>query len=144
MIENDPSHIGRDAGLLTQLAALKRIAARDEEVAVVIVLLDVSAMALDLAMVIATSISYTPTTYSALLVRDIFLRVVRIVDGMTKELNPSDIPPSVTPATRIYHADNDNEPLEATLVGKNPFNDVDPPPQPPKRRRGRPRKSQLN
>ena len=77
-VESAPEHIRRNKGLLTQLEALERIAAQSPEIEAVILLIDITAMALEGCFVIATSVAYIPTTYSALLARDHILKLIRM------------------------------------------------------------------
>src|SRR5262249_4240388 len=81
--------------------------------------------------------SYVPTTYAALLARDAYMGAVRIVDGMTAELKVIDNPPGVLPP----ETPPDDQSGSGSVPGAGrPGNASEPPPQPPKRGRGRPRK----
>jgi predicted nucleic acid-binding Zn-ribbon protein len=84
-IENSPERIGRDAGFLAQLSALKRLA-QDPEIAAIILLIDLTSFGLELAAVLAKVTSFVPTTYAALLARNAYMRVVEIVDEMDETL----------------------------------------------------------
>jgi hypothetical protein len=79
-------------------------------------LIDLTSFGFELAAVLAKVTSYVPTTYAALLARDAYMQVVHIVDEMMVQLN---------------HGSG-----ETDLFG----NSVDPL-SPPKRPRGRPRKT---
>jgi hypothetical protein len=141
-VENAPDHVGRDDGLLAQLMALEHIAQSDPKIAAVIVLIDVTSFGFELAAVLAKVTSFVPTTYAALLARDAYMRVVRIVDDMAVELNggagkggaEAEILPRGAPV-------NDNRQGVGPVFAPAPFGSPDNPPQPPKRPRGRPRKS---
>ena len=109
-------------------------------------LIDVISFGFELAAVLAKVTSYVPTTYAALLARDAYLRVVRMVDEMMVELKDgatsknreAEILPPDLPA-------DDERGHNGASTGPNPFdNPDDDSPQPPKRPRGRPRKTPLN
>jgi hypothetical protein len=80
-----------------------------------------------------------------LLARDAYMGAVRIVDGMVKELHPEPAMEVQAPGIVMSPAPaNDNQPTNGEAVGQNPFSGFDdPPPSPPKRPRGRPRKSLI-
>jgi hypothetical protein len=151
-VENAPEHIRRNKGLLTQLEALGRIAAQSPEIEAVIMLIDITAMALEGCFVIATSVAYIPTTYSALLARDHIVRLMRIVEDVAQGLgSPGDgtmLPTEITLKGKpiVLEVANDN-----VLNGDPSFSDQtdefsqdDTPPDPPRRGRGRPPKSSIN
>jgi len=156
-VENAPEHIRRNKGLLTQLEALGRIAAQSPEIEAVILLIDITAMALEGCFVIATSVAYIPTTYSALLARDHIVRLMRIVEEVTQGLgSPGDgtmLPTEITLNGKpiVLEVANDNvlsgRPIRDTGSFGNQtdeFSQDDTPPDPPRRGRGRPPKSSIN
>jgi len=143
-VEHAPAYQPRDDGFLAQLVALEHIAQEDDKIAAVIILIDVTSFAFELAAVLAKITSFVPTTYAALLARDAYLNAVHIVDAMMVELNGA---PSVPEAAMRPHnaPANDNRPGSSPAFGASLFGDPDDlPPQPPKRRRGRPRKNMIN
>jgi hypothetical protein len=149
-VESSPNYVPHNTGFLAQIIALEQIANEDGKVASVILLFDLVSVGFELAAVLAKVMAYCPTTYAAIVARDVYMRAVRIVDEMMAELNggpkaeaeavPLENPPFGFPA-------NDNN--KSGKVG--PIIDMAPsasserpqpqPPQPPKRRRGRPRKT---
>ena len=139
-LEKAPNHVRLDDGLLAQITVLESIAQGDSKIAAVIVLIDVISFGFELAAVLAKVTSYVPTTYAALLARDAYLRVVRMVDEMMVELNggmkskgrEAEILPPDVPT-------DDERGNHGASTGPNPFdNPDDDPSQPPKRPRGRP------
>lgn len=134
-VEATPGHVSWDDGFLSQLRTLEQIAAEDQKIKLVIILIDIVSFGLELAAVSAKVLGYAPTTFAALQTREIYMSAVRIADEMVTELNAregrdpelplghfSPIVPSVGP-------DIETEPA------KNADNTVQ---QPPKRKRGRP------
>ena len=96
---------------------------------------------LELAAVLVKVTSFVPTTYAALLARDAYLGVLRMANAMVAELNGEEEPPF----RRRAEPANDNRRGNGEDLGPDPLGGLnDPPPQPPKRPRGRPRKSSLN
>jgi hypothetical protein len=134
-VEAAPDHVARDQGLIGQLKTLRRIA-QDPEIATVIILIDVVSFMLELACVMGKIMSPIPTSFSALTVRDSYMRVTRIVDGMMVELDRGPDPEADGPDI-LFRPANDNHGLRAP-PGVNPDRPVIPPPT--KRPRGRPRK----
>ncbi|KAF2989435.1 DUF4407 domain-containing protein [Methylocystis sp. MJC1] len=141
-IETAPNHVPLDNGLLAQITVLEHMAQAHSKIAVVIILIDVVSFGFELASVLAKVTSYVPTTYAMLLARDAFVGAVHMADDIEAEVNP---PSQDDPAPIDIMAPkfaNDNRPLNGQAVGQNPFGDFDdPPPTPPKRPRGRPRKN---
>src|SRR6202451_1404339 len=144
-VESASDYVPLNNGFLAQLVALEHIADEDPKIATVILLIDVVAFGLEWAAVLAKVSSYVPMKYSALLARNSYAAVVRIVDELMAELNrapatENDItfPPPPPPA-------NDNQRNGGSSSGSDPFSDLDnPQPQPPKRPRGRPRKHPIH
>lgn len=146
-VEQAPDYVPRDNGFLAQITALEHIAQDDPKIAAVIFLIDVTSFGFELAAVLAKVTSFVPTTYAALLARDAYLRVVRIVDEMMAELNssPSNNDPDAGMRSRGKPTKGSPHSLGPILAPAAPFGSPgDPPPPPPKRPRGRPRKSPLN
>ena len=146
-VEQAPDHVSRDDGLLAQIRALELIAQDDPKIAAVTILVDLIAFGFEMAAVLAKVTSFVPTTYAALLARDAYLRVVRIVDEMMAELNSgaSNNDPEAGMRPRGKPAKDGPHSLGPILAPAAPFGSPgEPPPQPPKRPRGRPRKSPLN
>ena len=145
-IKAAPNHIDAENGLLSQIGALEQMAQADTKVAAVIVLIDLTSFGFELAAVLAKVTSFVPTTYTALLARDVYMRVVRLVDGMMTELNrkPSEAAPPVDPVDRAPPRD---EPAHDTGSADGPDsfgNGGDPFASPMKRPRGRPPKASFN
>jgi hypothetical protein len=132
-----------DSGFLAQIGALEHIAQADPKIAAVIILIDLTSFGFELAAVVAKVFSFVPTQYAALIASEAYLHVVRLVDEMMAELNrgigqgateaeldPPAKPPGETPR------ELNMKPVEDL------FTHVDEPlSPPPKRPRGRPRKS---
>jgi hypothetical protein len=144
-VESAPDYVPLNNGFLGQLVALEHIADEDAKIATVILLIDVVSFGLELAAVLAKVSSYVPMKYSALLAANSYAAVVRIVDDLMAELNRApatgneiEFPPPPPPA-------NDNQRNGGSSSGSDPFSDLDnPPPQPAKRPRGRPRKHPIH
>lgn len=163
-IDNAPDRVGRGAGLLAQLSALRR-AAQDPEIAAVILLIDLTSFGLELAAVLSKVTSFIPMTYTALLARDAYMQNIRIVDQMDAELKlrpparEGEAPPIQKPPVPETGT-NDRSSFQAFMDFMDkpftspptqfPFNLFTVPstpseggaetPSPTKRRRGRPRK----
>jgi Domain of unknown function (DUF4407) len=138
-IDNAPDHIKRDDGLLRQIIILAQIGREDTKIAAVIILIDGVFFSLELAAVVAKLASSVPTGYSLFLARDAYMRAVRIVDEMMTELKNLETPPTM-PGDEPLSADevsDDAPPLQPTLDANGTA------PEPPKRKRGRPRKHPL-
>ena len=141
-VEDAPNHIPAANGLLSQIQALERLAQGDSKIAAVIILIDLTTFGFELAAVLAKVTCYVPTTYSALLARDSYMRVVRLVDGMITELNGESMEampgPQNSPATAPPAKSNTDTKLP---TGSDPFgNSPDPFSSSVKRPRGRPPK----
>jgi hypothetical protein len=155
-VESAPNYVMHNTGFLAQIIALEQIANEDGKVASVILLFDLVSVGFELAAVLAKVLAYCPTTYSAIIARDFYVRVVRIVDAMMAELNsapnavavPLENPIIGSAANDNFPAANDNNKKVGPIIDIAPFASSDDPrppqpPQPPRRRRGRPRKTNL-
>jgi Domain of unknown function (DUF4407) len=142
MVEAAPDHVARDEGLLARISVLERMAQADSKIAAVIFLIDLTAFGFELAAVLAKMTSYVPTTYAALLARNAYMRIVRIVDEMTHELNESDGGGPQAPVPPFYAGPANDNLNEEPAAESEIFGDLDE--TPPKRPRGRPRKSTIN
>ena len=153
-VESAPNYVPHNAGFLAQITALEQIADEDGKIASVIILFDLVSVGFELAAVLAKVMAYCPTTYAAIVARDFYLRLVRIVDEMMVEINagpkPKAVPlenPSVAkPANDNQKPANDNHKKDGPIIDVTPTASSDKPPQPPqppRRRRGRPRKNNL-
>ena len=142
-VESAPDQIGRDQGLLAKLKALWRIA-QDPGIKAVIILVDLVSLSLELACVLVKVTTLLPTTYAALVARDSYMRVVRIVDGMTTELDRGPEPRVGEPKGPPRSQSTDDNPMDPTFRAPPSVIPNDVPPQPPKRPRGRPRKPRPN
>jgi hypothetical protein len=135
-VENAPDHVSRDDGLLARIAVLERIAREDPKVAVVIILIDFVSFGLELSALLSTVFGGATTTFSALQEKDKYMRAVRIVEEMIDELNDID-------RKKPGPSDDGGGSSSAAATDGQPANANDPSAQPPKRKRGRPRKHPL-
>jgi hypothetical protein len=137
-IDSAPNHVDLDRGFLAQIRALEDIAHADMKIAAVIILIDVSSFGFELAAVLAKITTFCPTTYSALIARDAYLRAVRIADEIVRELDmcAKKVENEAELLRRNAEANPDPEPGE-----EDHDEPPESPPQPPKRGRGRPRKN---
>lgn len=144
-VEAAPNYVPDDEGLLAQITALNSIAHQSPKIAAVIILVDVTSFGFELAAVLAKVTSYVPTTYSALLARATYMQAVRVVDEMMAELDAS--PNRSGQKSRDEPLMGSGEETERDAVvssGADLFPDlVVTGGEPPKRRRGRPRKKPL-
>jgi hypothetical protein len=130
-VETEPSYVTKDTGFLARIVALKRIAADDREIAIVILLIELTSFAFELAAVLVKVTSFVPTTYATLLARDAYLRAVVLARRLAEELEMDIDKPA---------NDNQGEPFVVTPAFVEPETPPDPSPPSPKRPRGRPRK----
>jgi hypothetical protein len=134
-IERAPDHVEADRGFLAQIRVLERMSEEDTKIALIIILIDVISFGFELAAVLVKVTSYVPTSYAALLARDSYVRVVKIVDQMTGELRGVEHAPPTAPK-------------EPEILPPDPASETKPQPgmrcplcsQTVKRKRGRPRK----
>jgi predicted nucleic acid-binding Zn-ribbon protein len=144
-LEASPDYVKADAGFLAKIRALEKIANEDTKIGYLILVFELVAGGLKLGAIVGKVAAFCPTTYSAMLAKDVFMRAVRIVDEMTREMNHRDerrsSGPEILPGP-IPTNDNPNPgpPAADGLFGPDGFQ----PPVPPKRPRGRPRKSPPN
>jgi len=143
-IEHAPDHVNVSTGLLAQAAAIDQITRENPKIAALVLLSGLVSFGFELASVLAKIMSYVPTTYSALLARNAYMAVVRIVDNMIAELNWGPVTEGEIAGASSFNAANENQFDASAPPGTNPFERPDDPPQPPKRGRGRPRKNRLN
>lgn len=143
-VENAPNYIGYDNGLVSQIRVLEALSGKDRKIAVLIVLVDVVSFGLELAAVLSRVTGYAPTTFAALLARDVYMGAVRIVEEMMEELEkrqgeepdaPESMPSKMPP--------DNNEGGSGAAMAVPPKSAEDPGSQPSKRKRGRPRKHPL-
>jgi hypothetical protein len=144
-VENAPDYVDVDDGFLAQVTALEHLAQQDPKIAWLILLIELTSAGFELAAVLAKTLSYVPTTLAAVLASEAYMSDVRIVDSMMTELNGD--PPKPAGSPHILPRDppaNDNATGASTIFAPAPFSGSgDHPPQPPKRRRGRPRKAPV-
>jgi predicted nucleic acid-binding Zn-ribbon protein len=137
-MENAPDYVPLKAGLLTQLSELEHIAEEDHKIALIIVLIEVVAFGIEISAILCKITAFVPTTYSALLMRESFMCSVKIVDEMTANLKVVEEreveSPDLVPAEPPSEVGEDPTP-GALTPDAGP---IDQPPQPPKRKRGRP------
>jgi hypothetical protein len=135
-VENAPDHVSYDDGLLARIAVLEQIAQEDSKIAIVIILIDVVSFGLELSALLSAVFGGATTTFSALQEKDIYMRAVRIVEEAIDELNGID-------RKRPGPPDDGGGSSGAAATDGQPTNSNDPAAQPPKRKRGRPRKHPL-
>jgi hypothetical protein len=150
-VEAAPNYIPPANGVLSQIKALEHLAKDDPKIAVTIILVDVVSFGFELAAVLAKVTSYVPTLYTALLARNAYMRVVRLVDGMMAELNrgPGAEEAKRDPSSQAGRHANPRQDDPADDSGSNhgsdPFENLGDPSSPgTKRPRGRPPKSPFN
>jgi hypothetical protein len=140
-VEHAPNYVGYDNGLVAQVRVVESLADNDPKIAVLIVLVDIVSFGLELAAVLSRVTGYAPTTFAALLARDVYIGAVRIADEMVKELErrgggepgaPQSMPAETPPG--------DHQGGGGAAAAEPPKSADDPVAQPPKRKRGRPRK----
>jgi hypothetical protein len=139
-VDHSPDHVPLNNGFLARISALEDIAHDDSRIAVIIGLIDVTSFGLEMAAVLATVTSFVPTTYSALIARDAYLRAVNIADEIVRSIDPS-----VRKMDGIAQTLSRDRPSNDNMDGPWPIGKLGPgepgnAPQPPKRPRGRPRK----
>jgi len=145
-VEAAPDYVPYNNGLLTQITVLDQIAHENREIEAVIILVDVTSFGFELAAVLAKVTSYVPTTYAALLARDAYMNVVRIVDEMMAQLNA--LSGEAQQEGRTAHPLGLRDEPEQSATRPAPGDDLfsspaEPPSTPPKRGRGRPRNKPL-
>jgi hypothetical protein len=144
-VTHAPGYIRPDDGLLAQITVLDRLAHENSKIAIFILLIDCVAFAFELAAVLAKVTAFVPTTYSALLARDTYMRVVRIAEETIEELEGKQHDADLAPRdVRAAHKTDDAAADIASLFDPSSWEQDDAPPKPAKRPRGRPRKSPLN
>ena len=131
-LDGDPTVIRANTGMLGQINALEEIAGDDWKIAFVMFLIEIVAVGFDLAPVLA-KLNYLPTTLSALLAKNHLLRMQQIVDEAVSDNQEPAAGQSLVPA-------NDNPLRNGKGHGFGWIANDNEPDQPPKRKRGRPRK----
>jgi hypothetical protein len=142
-VENSPNHVSYDDGFLAQIATLEEIAREDRKIALVIVLIDIVSFGLELAAVMAKVFGCAPTTFSALLARDVYMGAVRIADetlNTLKKLDGNGPTGPNDPESSPPRGPTGGAPGGAAARPEPPAKPEEPvvPPQPVKRQRGRP------
>jgi Domain of unknown function (DUF4407) len=143
-VANSPDHVGYDGGFLAQIRALEQIAGEDKKIALVIILIDVVSFGLELAAVMAKVFGCAPTTFSALLARDVYMGAVQIAGDTMRKLKDLDDDGPTGP-TEPNDPNSGSPGAGAAAVPEMPAKPEEPisPPVPLKRKRGRPRKHPL-
>jgi hypothetical protein len=142
-VERAPTYVAPGNGLLAQISALEYVAHADPKTAIVIALIDLISFGLELAAVLSTVTSFVPTTLSALMARDAYLRCVNIADEIARALDLSSKMEGIQFPPRDKPSDDRGGDI-GPILGPNSAGQGDAPQQPPKRPRGRPRKYRLN
>jgi hypothetical protein len=133
-VDSAPNHVPYSDGFLAQVRALDEIAGENGRVAFLIIVLELVAVGIELAPILAKVLGLNPTAYSAIHAREYYLRLTRIADELERELD-KDVPTPPEPPTEKPMNDN------LFFAGiDTPANDNIAPELPVKRKRGRPRK----
>ena len=151
-VEQAPGYVALDLGFLNQIRLLGEIAASDPKLRAVILLIEVTSFGFELASVLGKAASFCPMVYSALLARDVYVGIARIVDEMMPILNkasasdPAACPFPVMPDAVVSAAASADGASSVQPGGAptKPTPDPIEPAQPAKRPRGRPRKSSVH
>jgi len=146
VVDGSLRHIPAASGILSQIAALEHLARNDPKIGIAIILIDLVSFSFELAAVLVKITSSAPTYYAALLSRNVYMRVVHLVDGMAVELNrgSSEVDPevdfNVTSTPRGMTGRDRGMPPGSDSFG----NSADPSSPEAKRPRGRPPKASFN
>jgi hypothetical protein len=149
-VEKAPDYVPYDDGLLHRVVVLEQIVNSDPKVFLMVILIDLAAMGLELAGVLAKLTVYIPSSHNARLVRDTNLRIDDVADSWRKRpgdphsgpTNPSKpLRPNGPPGfDGVFTPDRDNPPANDNVGDVEAANGNAPP---AKRKRGRPRKYPL-
>lgn len=131
-VDNSPNRVPFTGdNFLAQVKALDEIAAENPKVGLLIAVLEIIAVGLELAPILAKLLGLNPTVYSAVVARDHIVSLSRVGEVLGHDLggDPPPEPPASAPA------------LSNVVSFHRPANEnVAPPVQIPKKKRGRPRK----
>ncbi len=140
-VESAPDFVPLNSGFLARISALESIAHDNPRVMIVMILLEIVSFCLEVAAILAT-MAGGMSTYSALIARDAYTRLVKIADEMATDLEksshkapePEILPPEAPADDQLRNASEEasTDPFEKAAAAAG---------QSPKRRRGRPRKS---
>jgi hypothetical protein len=141
-VEGSPTHIPFNNGFLAQISALDDIADRNRSVWWVKLLLEWGAASLELAAVFSKFLVAIPTDYAKIFAKKAIIRAIDIADEIeARTKKPAPSAKSNAPEPIPVPPANDNEP-GGENEGTDPLARQALTP-PPKRGRGRPRKSRL-
>jgi hypothetical protein len=96
-VETAPDYVPYDDGLLHRIVVLEQIVNSDRNVFLMVLLIDLTALGLELAGVLAKLTVYIPSSYNALLVHDTTLRIDEIADNLKKRYDDRDADPTTPP-----------------------------------------------
>jgi hypothetical protein len=133
-VDSAPNHVSYNGGFLSQVKALEEIVNEDGKIAFIVGAIEVIAVGIEMAAVLAKLLGHNPTGYSAIIAKQYFLRLTRTADEMEQELQRDSVRENDRAAEELANDNNLSDEKEA------PANDNFPPQQPVKRKRGRPRK----
>jgi hypothetical protein len=140
-VEHAADYVPLKQGFLAQLKAFKAIGREDGTIGTVMFLVDLVFMLLELGAVTVKAASYIPTDYSLLIAHRAFLNEVIAADDIEAALNKAPANENKSPAKSDTAPANDNKRGGTTPTASGaPV----PPNPPPKRKRGRPRKTPLH
>jgi hypothetical protein len=168
-VERAPDYVPYDDGLLHRVVVLERIVNSDPKIFLIVLLIELTAVGLEMAGVLAKLTVYIPSSYNALLLHDTNLRIDNIADSLRKRLGDPDAdttnpleslgPDKSADADDLFgsnsnhppvndndadgEAANDDQPNGQATTGTDGFGVAEAPVQPQKRKRGRPRKHPL-
>jgi hypothetical protein len=153
-VETSPSRVDYNDGPLAEIIALGELGRKDSKVAMTILLFELATIALELAAVCSKALVQIPTDYATIVARDAILHSIKIADEMMVEMNsgpnteavPLENPIIGSPAKDNISSANGNNKKVGPIIDVEPSakSDSPDPPQPPKRGRGRPRKTKPN
>jgi hypothetical protein len=140
-VEQAPSYVPFEAGLLTRIRELDRISQESTKVMLVIILIDVCSFGFELAAILSKLLGNVPFEYSARYARNVYMRRVQIAEKMADDLEAID-----DNRQRRMKINGPEDGLNASDVpglapDLNDLGEANGSAQPPiKRGRGRPRK----
>ena len=150
-VMNAPGYVAPEAGFLTQIRLLGQIADSDPKLRLVILLIELTSFGFELASVLGKATSFSPTVYSAVLARDVYMSINGIVDGMMARLDRTSPTAPVDPLFGNMANAAPQAPAAGngigTGAGSDPHKgtpDSSDPVKPAKRPRGRPRKTVVH
>jgi Domain of unknown function (DUF4407) len=152
-VEADPNFIPKDEGFLARLRALKRLAADDPWGATMILLVDLMFVGIELAGVMAKTMSFIPMEYGRTLAKNEILRAVTTAREIAFEIQRVTGTASAAPSPEALSSSEESKALPVSAGSIEPAISTSPPEEvngangptatPAKRGPGRPRKIQA-